>query len=83
MVDDHPEWKAIIDNYFNALKEGYTKFVTSLPDQAPLTEKEKGLAEARQHALAAALHQVDLDLLEAEWTDWIRKLKNPWEGKRR
>lgn len=81
-TDARPEWRAIIPNYFAALKEESAKLRKLQTADATLEERNATDDKIRAAAMATAWKGIDLKELETVWKDWIRATKDPWAAQR-
>jgi hypothetical protein len=78
VVQKHPRWSKILDEYFVALKDDYRQQLDLLEKQGRKDDRaaraEAGLS-ARKYALERAFLGVDYDELEREWIEFTSKIE--------
>lgn len=76
-VESHADWSRILPTYFEVLKATYAQELEDRgnPEEAKL-RAEAGRA-AREKAVEAAFHGVELDELQDVWEDFVLGLKVP------
>ncbi|MBL9077833.1 MAG: hypothetical protein JNL08_10035 [Planctomycetes bacterium] len=77
-VKANAKWAALLDTYFNTVKDDYQQRIRQFGENADLGQKMVAGHEARKAALTAALDGIDLVELEAAWKKWVVELKDPW-----
>ncbi len=80
VVAKKPEWARILPTYFDTLKSAWAEELVTLESSGKKDDRAKraeaGLA-ARKKACETAFQGVDLEAIDLEWQDFVRKMELP------
>jgi hypothetical protein len=76
-VAANPVWSAILPTYFETLKAEYGSELAELPEGASKEVRWEAGKRAREKAVDAAFHDVDLQRIEIAWSQYVEGLELP------